>query len=98
MKKILFLVTVLSAVLVNAQAFKGTNDNKFQLGASFQENATGINVTYDYGIGENMSVGLAGTYALGLNENIKDVVDTTDRLDVKVRFNANLGERYKCRR
>jgi outer membrane protein G len=92
MKKILFLVTVLSAVLVNAQAFKGTNDNKFQLGASFQENATGINVTYDYGIGQNMSVGIAGAYALGLNKDMELGVDTTDRLDVKVRFNANLGE------
>lgn len=91
MKKLIFLVTMLSTVLVNAQAFQGSGDNKFQVGTSLQKNATGINVTYDFGIGENMSVGISGAYALGLNNDIDLGVDTTDRLDVKARFSANLG-------
>jgi len=91
MKKIILLVTILSVSLINAQAFKGLNDNKFQVGTSLQSNATGINVSYDYGIGENMSVGISSSYALGLNKDIELGVDTTDRLDVKARFSANLG-------
>ena len=91
MKKLILIVTILSVSLINAQAFKGLNDNKFQVGTSLQSNATGINVSYDYGIGENMSVGISSSYALGLNKDIELGVDTTDRLDVKARFSANLG-------
>lgn len=91
MKKLILLVTILSVSLINAQAFKGANDNKFQVGTSLQNNATGINVSYDYGLGENMSIGISSSYALGLNKDIELGVDTTDRLDVKARFSANLG-------
>lgn len=91
MKKLILLLTVLSSVLVSAQAFKGNGDNKFQVGASLQNNATGINVTYDFGIGENMSVGISTAYALGLNNAIETMVDVKDRFDVKARFSANLG-------
>jgi outer membrane protein G len=91
MKKLILIVTILSVSLINAQAFKGVNDNKFQVGTSLQNNATGINVSYDYGIGENMSIGISSSYALGLNKDIELGVDTTDRLDVKARFSANLG-------
>ena len=91
MKKIILIVTILSVSLINAQAFKGANDNKFQVGTSLQNNATGINVSYDYGLGENMSIGISSSYALGLNKDIELGVDTTDRLDVKARFSANLG-------
>ena len=91
MKKLILIVTILSVSLINAQAFKGLNDNKFQVGTSLQSNATGINVSYDYGIGENMSVGISSSYALGLNKDIELGVDTTDRIDVKARFSANLG-------
>ena len=91
MKKLILLVTILSVSLANAQAFKGNGDNKFQVGTSLQNNATGINVTYDYGLGENMSVGISSSYALGLNNAIESVVDVNDRFDIKARFNANLG-------
>lgn len=91
MKKLILLVTILSVSLINAQAFKGVNDNKFQVGTSLQSNATGINVSYDYGLGENMSIGISSSYALGLNKDIELGVDTTDRFDVKARFSANLG-------
>ncbi len=91
MQKFILLVTILSVSLINAQAFKGINDNKFQVGTTLQNNATGINVSYDYGIGENMSVGISSSYALGLNKDIELGVDTTDRFDIKARFSANLG-------
>tara|TARA_R110002050_G_scaffold94765_1_gene197059 strand:- start:41325 stop:41816 length:492 start_codon:yes stop_codon:yes gene_type:complete len=89
MKKLILLVTILSVSLVNAQAFIGNNDNKFQVGANFQNNATGINVSYDFGVGSNMSFGVSSTYALSVN----DIIDASfgDRFDIKGRFNANLG-------
>ncbi|WP_298340399.1 DUF6646 family protein [uncultured Algibacter sp.] len=97
MKNLLFLLTILSVSLVNAQAFIGKNDNKFQVGANFQDNASGINVSYDYGIGENISIGLSSTYLLGVDDALKDN-DNDDlnagfdsRFDIRARFNANLG-------
>lgn len=89
MKKLILLVIILSVSLINAQAFIGSNDNKFQVGASFQNNATGINVSYDFGVGPNMSLGISSTYALSAN----DIIDASfgDRFDIKGRFNANIG-------
>lgn len=89
MKKLILLVAILSVSLSHAQAFKGNTDNKFQVGTSLQNNATGINVSFDYGLGENISVGVSGAYALGL----KNEIDASfgDRFDAKVRFNAHLG-------
>jgi hypothetical protein len=89
MKKLVLLVAILSVSLINSQAFTGSGDNKFQVGANLQNNGTGINITYDFGVGENMSFGLGSSYALGIN----DGVDTGfgNRFDVKGRFNANLG-------
>ncbi|TXE13135.1 hypothetical protein FUA26_04895 [Seonamhaeicola algicola] len=88
-KNIVLVVALLSVVFVNAQAFIGNTDNKFQVGANFQDNGTGINVTYDYGIGENISIGLASTYLLSVEEAID--ADFGDRIDVRARFSANLG-------
>lgn len=89
MKKIFFLVAVLSASLANAQAFTGANDNKFQVGANLQDNASSIVVSYDFGLGENISIGFASAYALGVD----DALDAGfgDRFDIKGRFNANIG-------
>jgi hypothetical protein len=89
MKKLLFVVIILSVSLVNSQAFTGSGDSKFQVGVNLQDNATGINASYDFGVGENMSLGFSGAYALGINENID--ADFKDRVDIKARFNANLG-------
>jgi hypothetical protein len=97
MKNLILLVTLLSVSLINAQAYKGKDDNKFQVGANFQENGTGINVSYDYGIGENISIGISSTYLLGvadglLNNTNEDLnADFDNRFDVRARFNANLG-------
>lgn len=97
MKNLILLLAILSVSLVSSQAFIGQNDNKFQVGANFQENGTGINVSYDYGIGENISIGLSTTYLLGIDDALKNnMVDALNagfdnRFDIRARFNANLG-------
>ena len=101
MKRFLFLIAVLSVSLVNSQAYTGQNDNKFQVGANFQKNGTGLNLSYEFGIGENISIGISSTYLLGINEDLKDNPDEAlnadfdNRFDVRARFNANLGNVIK---
>ena len=90
MKNILMILALASFTLVNAQVFEGKGDQKFQVGANIQDEATGIHVTYDYGLGENISVGLASTYALGIDSRLD--ADFGDRFDLEARFNANLGK------
>lgn len=89
MKNIVLIVALLLFSFVNAQAFKGKGDQKFQVGANFQDEATGLNLTYDYGLGENFSVGLSSSYALGIDDRLD--ADFGDRFDLKARFNANIG-------
>ncbi|MBD0823488.1 DUF6646 family protein [Aestuariibaculum marinum] len=90
MKKLILLaVAVLSFSFADAQAYNGVNDNKFQVGVNLQDNATSINITYDYGLGDNISIGFSSAYALGINEDID--ANFGDRFDIKGRFNANLG-------
>ena len=84
---------LLSISFVNAQAYQGKGDDKFQVGANFQNNASGINVSYDFGVGENISLGLSSTYALSIEDNLD--ADFGDRFDIKARFNANLGNVVK---
>lgn len=97
MKKTLVLLAILCVSLGNAQAFIGNGDNKFQVGANFQENGTGLNLSFDYGIGENISIGVSSTYLLGLSDGLKNNpiddlnADFDNRFDVRARFNANLG-------
>ncbi|MGC1471441.1 MAG: DUF6646 family protein [Psychroserpens sp.] len=89
MKNILLVLILLSVSFVNAQAYSGKGDQKFQVGASLQDEATGINVTYDRGLGENISVGVSSSYVLGIDERLD--ADFGERFDLKARFNANLG-------
>tara|TARA_R110002020_G_scaffold279150_2_gene494871 strand:+ start:343853 stop:344383 length:531 start_codon:yes stop_codon:yes gene_type:complete len=90
MKRGLLLLAVLLTVgLVNAQSFEGKGDQKLQIGANFQDNVNGITVTYDYGLGENISVGVVTGYALNLNNGLN--ADFADRFELEGRFNANLG-------
>lgn len=89
MKKLIILIAVLNISLINSQAFIGSGDNKLQVGASLQENASGVNVSYDLGVGENISLGFSSTYALGVDEILN--ADFLDRFDFRARFNANLG-------
>lgn len=84
---------LLSISFANAQAYQGKGDDKFQVGANFQNNASGINVSYDFGVGENISLGLSSTYALSIEDNLD--ADFGDRFDIKARFNANLGNVVK---
>lgn len=89
MKKLIAIIAILCVSLANAQAFKGEGDNKLQVGANLQEAASGINVSFDYGLGPNISVGVYGTYALGVKKELD--ADFGDRIDLKGRFNAHLG-------
>ncbi len=89
MKNLFLFVALISFSMVNAQAFKGKGDQKFQVGLNLQDEATGINVSYDYGLGENISIGVSSTYALGIDDRLD--ADFGDRFDIKGRFNANLG-------
>lgn len=89
MKKLFFIIAIVSVSLINAQAFKGKGDQKFQVAANFQDEATGLNLSYDYGLGENISVGVSSTYALGIDSRLD--ADFGDRFDIEARFNANLG-------
>ena len=97
MKKSILLLAILSVSLINAQAYIGKGDNKFQVGANLQDNGTGLNLSYDFGIGENISIGISSTYLLGIDDALKNNVDDSldanfdNRFDVRARFNANLG-------
>ncbi|MEP3837241.1 MAG: DUF6646 family protein [Algibacter sp.] len=100
MKNLILLLTILSVSAVSAQAYKGQGDNKFQVGTNLQDNGSGINVSYDYGIGENISFGISSTYLLGVNDALLDNpgvddADFGDRFDIRARFNANLGNVIK---
>ena len=92
MKKIILALALLLTSLANAQAFKGKDDNKAQVGANIQKGGTGIFVSYDYGIGENMSIGATTNFLLGGQKDVAaSDLDFKDRFDLKARFNANLG-------
>ncbi|MBK5212254.1 MAG: hypothetical protein JJE55_01175 [Flavobacteriaceae bacterium] len=93
-------VTVFALLFIQltfAQAFSGKGDVKFQVGANFQNNGTGIMGSLDFGLGENISVGIASVYLLGVDKvrdldgNEKPFAKFEDRFDLKARFNANLG-------
>lgn len=92
MKKILIFGLLLTASLINAQAYSGKGDQKFQVGANFQENASGIVLFYDRGLGENISIGLQTTYLLSVEG---DKSKFKDEFDVKARFSANIGNVLK---
>jgi len=89
MKNIVFIISLILGTSLYAQNFEGKGDQKLQIGSNFQDNATSIVLTYDYGLGENISVGFFGVYALGISNSID--ADFSDRLDLRARFNANIG-------
>ena len=95
MKKIITLLAIVTVSLVNAQAYKGKGDIKAQVGLNAQNQGTGINVSADFGIGENMSYGFVASYLLSVQEKVGDKPNFGDRADAKVRFNANLGNVFK---
>lgn len=91
MKKIITLAMVFSFCLINAQAFKGKGDTKFNVGANIQDGGTGIQVSTDFGLGENISYGFVAGYVLDGQSFDVSKPKFEDRMDIKVRFNANLG-------
>ena len=95
MKKISTIVAVVMVTITNAQAYKGKGDIKAQVGMNIQDDGTGINVSADFGIGENMSYGFVASYLLSVDEVAGDKPNFDDRADLKVRFNANLGNVFK---
>lgn len=101
MKKFFIVLFVLGTYMVNAQAFKGKGDIKFQIGANLQQDGAGIMGSLDIGAGENFSLGLASGYLLGVKkvrnadgEKVA-IADFKDRFDFRVRFNAHLGNVVK---
>lgn len=94
-KKLFTLAAIAFVSLANAQAFKGKGDIKAQVGMNIQDHGTGINVSADFGIGENMSYGFVASYLLSVEEAAGVKPDFGDRADAKVRFNANLGNVFK---
>lgn len=95
MGKIITLIAIAIVSLGNAQAYKGKGDTKVQVGLNAQNHGTGINVSADFGIGENMSYGFVASYALSVDDIGAEKPGFEDRADVKVRFNANLGNVFK---
>lgn len=89
MKKIFTIALLGAFCLVNAQAFKGKGDTLFNLGMNVQNGGTGILASTDFGMGENISIGVLASYLLGGSQI--DTVDFEDRFDAKARFSANLG-------
>jgi len=95
MKKTFTIVAIAMVSLVNAQAYQGKGDTKAQVGLNAQNHGTGINVSADFGIGENMSYGFVASYLLSVDDIKGEKPGFEDRADVKVRFNANLGNVFR---
>lgn len=92
MKKTFSLLLLSFASLVSAQAFKGKGDIKFDIAANIQNGGSGIRLSNDYGLGENISIGVVGSYLLSVSKDeLDNKPDFSDRVDIKARFNANLG-------
>ncbi len=89
MKNLLIAASFLITSLAMGQAFTGKGDQKFQVGLNLQDNATGIQSTYDFGVGENISFGVAAIYALAVDDALD--ADFGQRADLRLRFNANIG-------
>ena len=94
MKKIITMLLFATTFAAFSQAFSGKGDIKGQVGFSTQNGGNGLNLTFDHGIGENMSYGFSGVYLLNSTHNGFDL-EFKDRFDLKVRFNANIGNVLK---
>lgn len=97
MRTFSFLIAFFCISFSFGQAYYGKGDVIFQVGANFQNNATGIKGSLDFGLGDNISIGVTSAYLLGV-EMMEDsggkkvpVPAFKDRFDLKGRFNANLG-------
>ena len=97
MKYFATFLALFFAQLLFSQAYSGSGDVKFQIGANLQNNGTGIMGSLDFGVGENSSLGVASVYLLGVDKITNEDGDEEpfakfeDRFDFRARFNANLG-------
>jgi hypothetical protein len=92
MKNAFTLIVLITTSFINAQAFKGKEDIKFDIAANLQNGGSGIRLSNDYGLGENISIGIVGSYLLSVSrDELDNKPDFGDRVDIKARFNANLG-------
>lgn len=94
---LIFALIFFTGQSIMSQAFYGKGDKIFQVGANFQDTATGINGSLDFGLGDNISFGISSTYLLGI-DSVKDrdgnevpIAEFEDRFDIKGRLNAHLG-------
>ncbi|MCB9201841.1 MAG: hypothetical protein H6604_02165 [Flavobacteriales bacterium] len=100
MKTNFIALFILVSVFSFSQAFNGKDDQKLGIGATLADGGTGINFTYDKGLGENISIGTSGTYLLGVkevnyveNDEVKKGHGNFyERVDVKFRFNVHLSD------
>ncbi|QEE50329.1 hypothetical protein FUA48_12295 [Flavobacterium alkalisoli] len=92
MKKIIVVAALFAANFLSAQAFNGKGDTKLQIGATLQDGGSGIAGTVDFGLGDNLSFGFQAGYMLGADEILGEKADFVDRVDAKVRLNANLSD------
>ena len=97
MKKSIIIMVLAASNILGAQAYKGKGDVKFQVGANFQNKGSGVLVSTDYGIGENMSYGFVASYLLNTALDF-GTPKFEDRFDFKARFNANLGNVFKIKK
>jgi hypothetical protein len=75
------------------QAFRGKKDMKFQVGFNVQDHGNGIQASFDKGLADNISVGIAGTYLLSTDNYMGGSKPyAKDLMDIKARFNANIGD------
>lgn len=93
MKKLITALAFITAFMMQGQAFKGNGDFKGQIGTNLQDGGTGIYLSTDFGVGENISLGLTGNYLLSVRSNVLgEIPEFKDRIDLKARFNANIGD------
>jgi len=85
MRKLFLLATLLSVSLVSAQAYKGKDDNKFQVGLNLQENGTGRYFFTDgFGVYTEFNVPFAKYNA--------DTLTTAETLNNQ--FSVNIGASF----
>jgi hypothetical protein len=93
MKKSIVLACIFYSCLSYGQAFRGKKDVKFHVGFNIQDHANGIQACFDKGLADNISVGIAGTYLLSTDNYMGGSKPyAKDLMDIKARFNANIGD------
>lgn len=96
MKRIALIILFFGVSVSYSQAYYGRGDVIFQVGANLQHKGSGIMASLDFGLGDNLSLGVSSAYLLGVQKETKldgtvAVPEFKNRFDLKGRLNANLG-------